>query len=165
MRASGKADQAEEQTEAAEAWEDYELSLLAFLSLVMVGTTGWLYSQYQRWVSLKKAGPGTGEDIVLILQHFADPASHPHQRFVEKRLELGLQHHYDITKLRPPNAISEAQEVTSEVAMALSPLTHVSRCPNSSMHSCFGFRSSFRSSCVTQWSFLLQWTGSQMTKL
>ncbi|CAK8986236.1 unnamed protein product [Durusdinium trenchii] len=55
MRASGKADQAEEQTEAAEAWEDYELSLLAFLSLVMVGTTGWLYSQYQRWVSLKKA--------------------------------------------------------------------------------------------------------------
>lgn len=29
--------------------------------------------------------PGTGEDIVMILRHFSDPASHPQQRYMEKR--------------------------------------------------------------------------------
>ncbi|CAL1155472.1 unnamed protein product [Cladocopium goreaui] len=54
-RANEKADLAEIEMENAESWEDYELSLLALLSLVMVGTTGWLYTQYQRWISIKKA--------------------------------------------------------------------------------------------------------------
>ncbi|CAE7203715.1 unnamed protein product [Symbiodinium natans] len=55
MRADEKADDTEVQVEAAEGWEEYELSLLALLSLAMVGTAGWLYNQYQRWLALKKA--------------------------------------------------------------------------------------------------------------
>ncbi|CAJ1372257.1 unnamed protein product [Effrenium voratum] len=54
VKADYKADLAEDEVEEAESWEDYELSLLAFLSLVMVGTTGWLYNQYQRWLGMKK---------------------------------------------------------------------------------------------------------------
>ncbi|CAE7587950.1 unnamed protein product [Symbiodinium sp. CCMP2592] len=55
FRADEKVEDSEEQVEAAEGWEEYELSLLALLALTMVGTAGWLYNQYQRWLGLKKA--------------------------------------------------------------------------------------------------------------
>ncbi|CAE7437012.1 unnamed protein product [Symbiodinium microadriaticum] len=55
FRADEKVEDSEEQVEAAEGWEEYELSLLALLALAMVGTAGWLYNQYQRWLGLKKA--------------------------------------------------------------------------------------------------------------